>query len=430
MTASETTGAGRAADAGKVSAAGAAGAAATAVPAATPVKLLDVAVGVVIRPDGSLLLGQRPDGKPYAGWWELPGGKLEPGETVLEALARELKEEVDIDVTASTPWVTHIHAYSHATVRLFFCRVTAWTGEPRGLESQALQWVGSRLATEDEIHAARVALSDRLAALEARKAAGETPGELEVAQARAQAPEDALGLALTPPVGPLLPAALPPLRWLQVPTRYAITQIGGPAGLPAYLERLDAALASGLKLVHLREPAWADGVDADSLFDAMQQILARTRFAGARLLVNSVHPEAWWAFADGVHFRAADAAQALQAANAANAAHSGDVADDAPAPTALLALPALPAGKWRAVSAHTAEDLACARALDAEFAVLGPVLDTASHPGAATLGWHGFAELVQAAGLPVFALGGQSEATEQVAREHGAHGIAGIRGLL
>ena len=389
--------------------------------ARTPVKLLDVAVGVVIRPDGSLLLGQRPDGKPYAGWWELPGGKLEPGETVLEALARELKEEVDIDVTASTPWVTHIHAYSHATVRLFFCRVTAWTGEPRGLESQALQWVGSRLATEDEISAARVALSDRLAALEALRAAGETPGELDVAQARAQAPEDALGLALTPAVGPLLPAALPPLRWLQVPTRYAITQIGGPDALPAYLERLDAALASGLKLVQLREPAWVDGVDADSLFDALQQILARTRFAGARLLVNSVHPEAWWSFSDGVHFRATDAAQALQAANVAE---NGDSANRDTAPTSL------PAGKWRAVSAHNAADLACARALDAEFAVLGPVLDTASHPGAKPLGWDGFADLVQAAGLPVFALGGQSGATEQVAREHGAHGIAGIRGLL
>jgi 8-oxo-dGTP diphosphatase len=394
-----------------------AGAAATS----APVKLLDVAVGVVIRADGSLLLGQRPDGKPYAGWWELPGGKLEPGETVLEALARELKEEVDIDVTASTPWVTHIHAYSHATVRLFFCRVTAWTGEPRGLESQALQWVGSRHATEDEIAAARVALSDRLAALEARKAAGETPGELDVAQARAQAPEDALGLALTPAVGPLLPAALPPLRWLQVPTRYAITNMGGPSGVPAFLARLDAALASGLKLVQLREPGWVDGVDADSLFDAMQQILARTRFAGARLLVNSVHPAAWWSFSDGVHFRATDAAQALQAASVVE---NDDFGNQVVAPTAL------PAGKWRAVSVHNAEDLACARALDAECAVLGPVLETASHPGAVTLGWEGFAKLVQSAGLPVFALGGQSEATEQVAREHGAHGIAGIRGLL
>lgn len=375
---------------------------------APPVRLLDVAVGVVIRPDGSLLLGQRPDGKPYAGWWELPGGKLEPGETVLQALSRELKEEIDIDVTAATPWITHVHAYSHATVRLFFCRVTEWTGEPRGLESQALQWVGSRLATQDEIDAARTALSDRMANLEARTAAGETPGELDVAQARAQAPEDALGLALTPTVGPLLPAALPPLRWLQVPTRYAITSMGGPAGVGGYLARLDVALADGLKLVQLREPAWTDGVDADSLADALAQILERTRAVGARVLVNSVHPAAWWALADGVHVRAADAA-----------------ADKLPA-----GLAGLPAGKWRAVSAHNADDLSRARALDAEFAVLGPVLDTASHPGASTLGWDGFEKLVGSAGLPVFALGGQSDDTEQIARTYGAHGIAGIRGLV
>lgn len=373
--------------------------------ASAPVKLVDVAVGVVIRPDGSLLLGQRPDGKPYAGWWELPGGKVEPGETVLQALARELQEEIGIDVTASTPWITHIHAYKHATVRLFFCRVTAWTGEPRGLESQALLWVNTRSATEDEIAAAGKAQADRVAALYARVAAGETPEDLEVAQAHAKAPEDGLGLALTPPVGPLLPAALPPLRWLQLPSTYAITSIKHPDAVPAFLARLDAALANGLKLVQLREPDWFDGPASGSLYATLEVILKRTRTAGARLLVNSVHPSIWSYHADGLHLRAADI-------------------------DASGARPAMAKGGLLGVSAHTADELKLALKIDADFAVLGPVLDTTSHPGAETLGWDAFARLNLEAGLPVFALGGQSEETRAVAFEHGAHGIAGIRGML
>lgn len=212
-------------------------------------KIVDVAVGVMLQPDGRLLLGQRPEGKPYAGWWELPGGKLEPGETILQALARELKEELGVTVLESSTWVTHVHAYSHATVRLYFCRVTRWEGEPRGLESQALQWGRIRDANEAEAQAARRDHEARLKALEARLARGEQPTDLEAAQARAQSPEDALGLALEPRIGPLLPATLPPLRWLHVPGTYAITNIGAPANVDAFLQRLDTALASGLKLV-------------------------------------------------------------------------------------------------------------------------------------------------------------------------------------
>ncbi len=371
------------------------------VPAQQAVKLVDVAVGVILRPDGHLLLGQRPEGKPYAGWWELPGGKLEPGETVLQALARELQEELGIAVTESSPWITHVHAYKHATVRLYFCRVTAWQGEPRGLESQALQWARVRPATAREMADARQALAERIAALEARRAAGAAIDDLEIAQAQAQAPEDALGLALTPQVGPLLPATLPPLRWLGVPDTYALSNIGGPEGLDAFLARLQAALAAGLKLVQFREPGWPDGPDSPSLYAAFEQVLARTREAGARLLVNSVHPAAWWQAADGVHLRAIDLP------------HSR---------------PALGDGHWLAASAHNAAELRRARELDADFAVLGPVLDTPTHPGAATLGWTRFADLAGAAGLPVFALGGQSPATRAQAMRHGAHGLAGIRG--
>lgn len=100
----------------------------------------DVAVGVMVRPDGSYLLAQRPGGKPYAGYWEFPGGKLERGESVEAALVRELDEELGITATAIERWRTLEHDYPHAYVRLFFCKVTAWHGEPVGREGQAFAW--------------------------------------------------------------------------------------------------------------------------------------------------------------------------------------------------------------------------------------------------------------------------------------------------
>lgn len=111
-------------------------------------KVTEVAVGVLVAPDGRYLLAQRPDGKPYGGYWEFPGGKLEAGESVEAALARELHEELGIDVTACLRWHTLEHDYPHAYVRLFFCKVTEWNGEPRGREGQALAW--QRLPVEVE----------------------------------------------------------------------------------------------------------------------------------------------------------------------------------------------------------------------------------------------------------------------------------------
>ena len=110
-----------------------------AVPAASA-SIIDVAVGVLIRADGAVLFGQRPAGKPYAGWWEFPGGKLEAGESVEQALARELHEELGIVVHESRPWVVREHVYPHAHVRLSFQRIVSWSGEPRPREAQALAW--------------------------------------------------------------------------------------------------------------------------------------------------------------------------------------------------------------------------------------------------------------------------------------------------
>ena len=103
----------------------------------TPV---DVAVGVLINPQGEFLLTSRPEGKVYAGYWEFPGGKLEQGETVEAALRRELIEEIGIEIGAVQPWKVEIVDYEHARVRLHFCKVFVWRGEFEMREQQAMAW--------------------------------------------------------------------------------------------------------------------------------------------------------------------------------------------------------------------------------------------------------------------------------------------------
>ena len=103
----------------------------------TPV---DVAVGVLFDAAGRFLLTSRPPGKVYAGYWEFPGGKLEPGETVEAALRRELNEELGITIGAAQPWKIELVDYPHARVRLHFCKVFAWSGDFEMRERQQMSW--------------------------------------------------------------------------------------------------------------------------------------------------------------------------------------------------------------------------------------------------------------------------------------------------
>lgn len=350
---------------------------------------VDVAAGLVLRPNGELLLAERPGDKPWSGWWELPGGKIEPGETVLQALARELKEELDIDVTEASRWVTHVHEYPKTIVRLSFCKVTGWNGTPSGIEGQSLAWVRTDLPLE---------------------------------------------------IGPLLPATEPPLRWLQLPERYLLTSIGGTEGLAGFLSKLETALAEGKMLVQFREPQWQAKADAAEVRAGLEAVLRVCREAGAPCLVNSVHPEEWWVLADGVQLRAKDAAafaggERTAPAGLLHPSPNGEApANGADPNTREYAMTRrdahLKPRRLVGVSAHDAEGLKIARALHADFAVLGHVLDTPSHPDQPALGWESFGRLAFEAGLPVYAIGGQSEATLPTAKQHGAHGIAGIRHLL
>jgi len=107
--------------------------------------VVDVAVGVLIERDaagheGRFLLTSRPEGKVYAGYWEFPGGKFEPGETVDEALRRELHEELGITIGEVHPWQQEVFDYPHARVRLHFCKVHDWAGRFEMREGQQMAW--------------------------------------------------------------------------------------------------------------------------------------------------------------------------------------------------------------------------------------------------------------------------------------------------
>ena len=102
--------------------------------------VVDVAVGVLLQDDGHFLLTSRPEGKVYAGYWEFPGGKLEVGESVEQALRRELQEELGITIGAVQVWKTQMVDYPHALVRLHFCKVWDWQGELQMREAQSHAW--------------------------------------------------------------------------------------------------------------------------------------------------------------------------------------------------------------------------------------------------------------------------------------------------
>ena len=103
---------------------------------------IDVVVGILLKPNGDVLLGQRPAGKPYAGYWEFPGGKVEAGEALFGALQREFVEELGLDIIDAIEWCGVEHVYEHAHVRLHFFISRAWQGEPQSLEGQAFAWQG------------------------------------------------------------------------------------------------------------------------------------------------------------------------------------------------------------------------------------------------------------------------------------------------
>jgi 8-oxo-dGTP diphosphatase len=186
-----------------------------------------------------------PEGKPYPGYWEFPGGKIEAGEDPHAALARELKEELGIEVTAATPWITRVYAYTHATVRLHFLRVSAWRGEPQPLEDQAIRW-------------------QRVGA---------------------------------PDVSPMLPANAPVLASLDLPAVMVISD-AARRGIDGWIAALAERALTERMLVQIREK----GMDRLKAQHLLSRALVRAQPFGSRVVVNS--DNGTFPQCDGVHLTA------------------------------------------------------------------------------------------------------------------------------
>ena len=307
-------------------------------------KRIEVAAAVIENDRGEFLLAQRPPGKVYAGYWEFPGGKVEPGETAGEALKRELHEELGLDVETAYPWLTRRFDYEHAAVCLRFFRVCGWRGEPQGREQQQFVW--------------------------------QTAGRITVA--------------------PVLPANGPILRALELPHVYGLT-CASAFGSAAFLRKLQAALAAGLRLVQVREKAMA----ADALVKFTGDVVALARRHGARVVLNGPASMADTAGADGVHMSS----------------------------SVLMSATRRPDVAWCGASCHNAAELERACELGCDFVVLGPLAETLSHPGVIPMGWEKFAALISDYPLPVYALGGMQKDDLRTAWRQGGHGIAMMRGV-
>jgi 8-oxo-dGTP diphosphatase len=210
-------------------------------------KIVEVSAAVLQRPDGTFLLAQRPADKIWAGYWEFPGGKVEPGETAHHALVRELREELGIAVQTAYPWLTRVFTYPHATVRLNFFRVTAWAGKLHPHEGQLFSW--------------------------------QRPPEVSV--------------------HPILPANAPILRALELPSLYAISNVA-ELGVEPFLASLQARLDAGLRLIQLREKDLAP----DALRVLAQRVVALAHARGAKVLLNGDIALAREVGADGVQLSA------------------------------------------------------------------------------------------------------------------------------
>ena len=221
-------------------------------------KIVEVAAAVLQREDGTFLLAQRPPDKIWAGYWEFPGGKVEPGETPYHALVRELHEELGITVQTAYPWLTRVFTYPHATVRLHFFRVTAWSGELHPHEGQEFSWEHS-LSHEWE------------------------RGQVSVS--------------------PVLPANAPILRALSLPPLYAISN-AAELGVEEFLLRLGAALRNGLRLLQLREK----NLSRSELRDLALQVVKLAHAHSAKVLLNGDVALAQDVGADGVQLAGAQLA--------------------------------------------------------------------------------------------------------------------------
>ncbi|MDQ6727737.1 MAG: Nudix family hydrolase [Actinomycetota bacterium] len=209
-----------------------------------------MAVGVLRASDGRVLLAQRKPGKDAAGFWELPGGQIEPGESPVQAAARELMEEVGVRALELAPWRVYEHDFPAKRVRLHWFNVRRWSGEPKGREGQQVAWVDPA----------------------------------------------------RPTVGPLLPSNELAFATLTLPELVGVARVNHTPGAPEeLLARVPRLAAGGLRLLIVRALELAPG-QRIQLTRRLRQLRQGT---GLRLLLSGTALEARQAGACGLHSSAA-----------------------------------------------------------------------------------------------------------------------------
>lgn len=308
-----------------------------------------VAAAVIQNHEGKVLLSLRPKGSHQGGLWEFPGGKVEPEEDVQQALARELDEELGIQVQGSRPLIRVSHDYPGRSVLLDVWRVLEYKGVPEGREGQQLEWVESH-----ELH-------NR----------------------------------------PMPAADLPVIKAIMLPDCYLITP-DPRQDHELFLDELKQSLESGIRLVQFR----AKSLSSSEYKDLACKVVSLCHTFGARVLLNSASEMVKEVGADGVN---------LNSKQLSLLKYPFDTEDRA----SMLV----------GASCHSSKELGDAEKLGADFAMLSPVLATASHPEVKPLGWDHFQEVIEVSNMPVYALGGMERKYLDTAFEYGAQGIAAIRSL-
>lgn len=308
-----------------------------ATPQSRPV--INVAAGIVRDAAGRVLVNQRPPGKPFAGRWEFPGGKISPGETAAQALDRELDEELGITIRWQRPLITFPYCYEEFDVRLRVNEVLDYEGVPSGWEGQSLDW-----AAPDQL--------DTVDLLEANTAI---------------------------------------IRAIVLPRICLITDAERFGALRT-LDLVAEHARSRRVLVIVREKTMAD----HELEAFVASIEEACRPRGSVVSVHADCAAGLYEGTGGVHL----SARALEGGTLPKAAG--------------------PVG----VSCHSEAEIHAAARLGVDYALLSPVKPTASHPRAEPLGWRRFRDAIDAAPLPVYALGGMTFEDQDTAIQHGAQGVA------
>lgn len=332
------------------------------------IKTIDVAVGLVFNAKDQVLVAKRGGKQHLSGFWEFPGGKVEPDENCEQALSRELKEELGIAVRVAVPFMKLVHNYPTKTVRLFVFIIHQWSGklaEPYGAEGQPIRWSPLDALSSFQFPEANISIVRRL----------------NLGRFIAITPENIL---------PNAEGKSYLFRWIEINLQRNIRNFY-------------------LRLPHFSRKACEQFVDEYISIYGDKRVRLLIPSGGWLEGLRDFQQLPEWV--SGVHFSAADLLKIYKYSREASLV---DFHKQFPSNVSLGA------------SCHNLEELKFAETLGFEYAFISPVLRSLSHPERKPIGWDVFFEMNASVWIPCYALGGLSQSHVDSAVQSGALGVAGI----